>query len=72
MLLGLLAPTAGTVEILGGPVNPERLAQVGYVSEERGMYGYMTVEEMIGFTRRLYPTWDDRAVKDYLDLFRLP
>jgi ABC-2 type transport system ATP-binding protein len=72
MLLGLLAPTAGTVEILGGPVGTERLARVGYVSEERGLYGYMTVEEIIGFTRRFYPTWDDRAVKDYLDLFRLP
>ncbi|HCJ09909.1 MAG TPA: ABC transporter ATP-binding protein [Clostridiales bacterium] len=72
MLLGLLAPTAGTVEILGGPVNPGRLARVGYVSEERGMYGYMTVEEMVGFTRRFYSTWDDRAVRDYLDLFRLP
>jgi len=72
LLLGLLAPTAGTAEILGGPVSPERLARVGYVSEERGMYGYMTVDEIISFSRRLYPTWDDRAVRDYLDLFRLP
>jgi len=76
LLLGLLHPDAGTLEVLGKPVNrftlPDLLQRVGYVAEGRDLYGYMRVGELIGFNARLYRNWDHKAVSRYLDLFRLP
>ncbi len=75
MLLGLVAPTSGSARVLGFDVrtqSEEIRRRVGYLSETSGMYGYMSVGELLSFTRRLYPRWDKAVEDKYIDLFRLP
>ncbi|NLE83536.1 MAG: ATP-binding cassette domain-containing protein, partial [Chloroflexi bacterium] len=38
IILDIYQPDKGTVEILGGPMNEEKLNQIGYLPEERGLY----------------------------------
>ncbi|MDQ7794910.1 MAG: ABC transporter ATP-binding protein [bacterium] len=76
LLLGLLRPDSGTVELLGQPVSgaslPGLLARVGYVSEGRDLYDYLRVGELLALNARLYPSWDGDAVRRYLEIFNLP
>jgi len=56
--LGVLRPTAGTVEILGHDVGTERmaaLAQVGYVPGDLGMIKQVTGRRMLDALARLHP-----------------
>lgn len=74
MLMGMLAPTAGSVRVLGIDVASEPAAmrrRVGYVPERHDIYPWMTVGEVIGFARPFYPTWDEAFCAEMLDLFRL-
>jgi len=75
MLLNLLYPTAGEGKIFGLDIVTHSMRvreRVGFVSETQGIYGYMTVEEIISFCRGLYPKWDKVVVQKYLELFELP
>jgi ABC-2 type transport system ATP-binding protein len=74
MLMGVLSPTAGEARVLGMDVlaEPVRLKQrVGYVPETHHVYRWMRVEEVIGFCRSLYESWNDRTCRQMLDLFAL-
>ena len=56
--LGVLRPTAGTVEVLGHDVGTERmaaLAQVGYVPGDLGMIKQVTGRRMLDALARLHP-----------------
>jgi len=75
MLLGLLAPDAGSVSILG--INPRTnpLAvrrRVGYLAEDQRMFGWMTVEQIVRFIAPFYDAWDDALAEQYLRQFELP
>jgi ABC-2 type transport system ATP-binding protein len=62
MLLGLLSPTSGHAKVLGeDPAKKAHVirAEVGYVPEHHYIYKWMTVAEVIRFTRSFYPDWDD-------------
>src|SRR4051812_3105108 len=66
MLMGLLAPSAGEVRVLGIDVasDPARVKQrVGYVPERHDIYPWMTVGEVIAFTRPFYETWDEDSCR---------
>lgn len=74
MLLGMIRPTAGTGRVLGYDVadpaqSLEIRRRIAYVGEDKGLYGYMTVAELIRFTRAFYPDWrpeiEARLLKDY-------
>ncbi|NPV85076.1 MAG: ABC transporter ATP-binding protein [Anaerolineae bacterium] len=57
MLLGLLTPSAGSIEVLGINVqqNPEPVRQqVGYMSQKFSLYHDMTVEENLAFYAGVY------------------
>src|SRR3954470_6427489 len=74
ILMGMLAPTAGRVRVLGTDVasDPARLRRrVGYVPERHDMYPWMTVDQVIAFVRPFYLTWDDGFCSEMLDLFGL-
>lgn len=74
MLLGLLQPTSGRVEVLGqrpGPARTDLRARIGYVSEAPQLYPWMRVGEIIDFTRSFYPTWNEGRVDDLLRQFGL-
>jgi ABC-2 type transport system ATP-binding protein len=62
MLLGMIAPTSGRGRVLGHRIDApaDSLAirrRVAYVGEDKGLYGYMTVGELIRFTRSFYADW---------------
>jgi ABC-2 type transport system ATP-binding protein len=63
---GLLAPTEGSIEVLGrDPLRePEVLAEIGYVAQGAPLYRSFTVEETIEFARRTNAGWDDEIVGD--------
>ncbi len=53
MLLGIIEPDAGAVELLGGPRTQHALDRVGYLPEERGFYRRMTVRRALSFFAEL-------------------
>lgn len=61
MLMGTLRPDSGELEVLGqtNPADHALLrARIGYVPERHYIYRWMTVGEVIRFTRAFYPTWN--------------
>lgn len=75
MILGLAAPTSGTIRLLGeDPRDPRRapvaMERVGFVSETRGMYAWMRVREIMDFCAGLRGAqWDgvlaEKLRRDY-------
>jgi len=49
MIMNVLAPDTGTIEILGRPATQSGRDRVGYMPEERGLYPRMVVEEQLLF-----------------------
>jgi ABC-2 type transport system ATP-binding protein len=75
MLLGLLAPDAGSVSVLG--INPQTNSlavrrRVGYLAEDQRMFGWMTVAEIVRFVAPFYDAWDQALADRYLQQFDLP
>jgi ABC-2 type transport system ATP-binding protein len=56
LLLGLIAATSGSVDMLGGPPDRERRRRLGYVPQGLGLYGDLTVRENLSFSARAYGT----------------
>ena len=57
---GMLAPTAGTIEVLGGrpAAGPTQLARVGYLAQDAPVYARLTVADHLRLGARLNPGWD--------------
>jgi ABC-2 type transport system ATP-binding protein len=53
MALDIIRPTAGRIEILGGPPGRESAAQIGFLPEERGLYRLMSVLDTVVYFGRL-------------------
>ena len=53
MILDILRPTSGRIEVLGGPPGRDKAADVGFLPEERGLYRGTTVVETIIYFGRL-------------------
>lgn len=73
-LIGLLKPQQGTVRVLGrDPVkDPEgTLGRIGYLSEDRDLPGWMRIDELMRYTRGIYPHWDDAFADDLIERFDL-
>lgn len=73
-LIGLLKPQQGTVRVLGrDPIeDPEgALGRIGYLSEDRDLPGWMRVDELMRYTRGLYPKWDDAFAQELRERFDL-
>jgi ABC-2 type transport system ATP-binding protein len=63
---GLLAPTAGTIEVLGGPppVSPAQLARVGFLAQDAPLYTGLRVADHLAFGAHLNPRWDAGLARD--------
>jgi len=77
LLLNIVRPSGGQASVFGIPVtdlarSTEVRQRVGFVSEDKGLYPYMTVGQMIRFTRPFFPGWRDDLERRYLELFNLP
>jgi ABC-2 type transport system ATP-binding protein len=54
MLMGLVQPTAGSMELLGKPApDPETMARVGFLAENPYVYPYLTPREFVTLCARL-------------------
>jgi ABC-2 type transport system ATP-binding protein len=74
MLLGMSSITSGRACVLGldVAVDAPRIKQrIGYVPEIHLMYRWMRVEEVIRFTRSLFPTWNDGLCENLREMFAL-
>ena len=74
ILLGLVRPDAGEVEVLGLPM-PERehaiKAGVAYVSEDMAPYGGKSIAWNLDLVRSLSSRWDDERATTLLRRFEL-
>lgn len=72
MLLGMVRPTAGTLEVTGRRVDDRSVwSQVGYLVESPSAYPELTVRENLEVVRRLRKVDDRCCVDDAIDLFGL-
>jgi len=75
MLMSLLRPTSGKVEVLGVDalrLGPAELSRIGYVSENQKLPLWRTVQGMLAFCKRLYPAWDGDLCTKLVKQFELP
>jgi ABC-2 type transport system ATP-binding protein len=73
-ILGLIPKSSGDVSVLGSEpylIGPQLRQRIGYVSEEQGLYGWMTIKQLIEFCKSLYENWNEKIVADYLMKFQL-
>jgi ABC-2 type transport system ATP-binding protein len=65
LAIGLLAPTCGTIEVLGQrpAAGPAQLARVGFVAQDTPVYARMTVADHLRFGAWLNPGWDDQLAR---------
>ena len=81
-LMGLLRPDGGEARVFGitvaeGGKNLEQNSievrrRIGFVTEDKELYPYMNVEQIIRFTRPFFPKWRDDLEQKYLKMFDLP
>ena len=66
---GLLAPTTGTIEVLGGPapVSPAELARVGFLAQDSPVYAGLPVADHLALGARLNPRWDEELARGRID-----
>jgi ABC-2 type transport system ATP-binding protein len=77
MLLGMVKPTSGEGQVLGERINDGveniRLRhKVAYVSENKQLYDYMSVDQMIRFTRSFYNDWRMDVEQKLRKSYQLP
>ncbi len=73
VLLGMARATKGEARLLGAPAgDAEARRRVGFVSDEKDLYDYMTVAEIIDFTRPFFPRWRRDLEQKYRQTFDLP
>ncbi len=53
MLMNILRPDEGVIEVLGEPADERVKARIGYLPEERGLYKKMRILELLRFFGRL-------------------
>ncbi|MBZ5552041.1 MAG: ABC transporter ATP-binding protein [Acidobacteriia bacterium] len=75
VLMNLLRPSSGRVMVMGKDstrLGSSELAQIGYVSENQKLPGWMTLEQLLQFCKPLYPTWDGLLGEKLVRQFDLP
>ena len=77
VLLGMARPTSGHARVFGLAADAREASvdirrRTGFVGEEKDLYEYMTVEDMIRFTAAFFPRWRADAEQRYLRTFELP
>jgi ABC-2 type transport system ATP-binding protein len=77
ILLGMTRPSAGQARVFGLPADAPKSSveirrRTGFVSEDKELYEYMTVDEIVRFTAAFYPGWQRDLEQRYLRTFELP
>ena len=76
-LMGLLRSDSGAARVFGVQVTDadrsiEVRRRIGFVAEDKELYPYMTVEQIIRFIRPLFPRWRHDLERRYLQMFDFP
>ena len=76
VLLGMARPSRGEARVFGhtpsGHDGVDIRRRTAFVSDEKDLYDYMTVAEIVAFTRSFYPRWRADLEQQYLRRFDLP
>jgi ABC-2 type transport system ATP-binding protein len=77
VLLGMTRPTSGSARVFGLPADAEDASveirrRAAFVSDDKDLYDYMTVEQMIRFTAGFFPAWRADLEQNYTRKFELP
>jgi ABC-2 type transport system ATP-binding protein len=76
VLLGMARPEKGDARVFGhssadSSGGVEIRKRTAFVSDEKDLYDYMTVGEIVAFTRSFYPKWRGDLEQQYLRKFEL-
>jgi ABC-2 type transport system ATP-binding protein len=66
LAVGMLAPTAGTIEVLG-ETPWSGMPRVGFVAQDTPTYAGLSVGEHLTLGARLNPAWDEQLARQRLD-----
>ena len=77
LLMGILKASGGTAHVFGLPVSDAGAAlkarhRIGLVTEDKELYPYMSVAEIIRFSRPFFPKWRTDLEQRYVRVFELP
>ncbi|MER7015356.1 ABC transporter ATP-binding protein [Saccharopolyspora sp. NPDC000359] len=73
LAVGLLAPTEGTLEVLGRQVRADTVQhRVAYIDQEHTLYRNFTVREMVKVGQKLNAHWVDQIALDRLAELNIP
>jgi ABC-2 type transport system ATP-binding protein len=75
LLMNLHPATSGEATVLGidsRKLQGRHFEQVGYVSENQELPGWMTLKYLLGYLKAFYPTWDDERASELVAHFQLP
>src|SRR5260370_22422576 len=75
MIIGLLQPTEGQLEVFGETTranSAKALARVGYVAQDHPLYRDFTVADMFHLGRAMNPSWDQELAAARADALGIP
>lgn len=77
MLLGMVHPSEGAGAVVGYDIaDPKASLEIrrrtAFLSEDKHLYDYMTVKQVVAFARSLFPQWRDDRERELLSAFELP
>jgi len=75
ILMNILKADSGEARILGVPsvrLDPDGLEQIGYVSENQQLPGWMTIDYLLRYLKPFYPAWDSAYADALVQHFKLP
>ena len=74
IIMGLLGPDTGSVEVLGHTMPRDQIAakrHIGFVAEDMRLYESQTIQFHMDFIKSVYESWDDDYARVLLDRFDL-
>ncbi len=74
MLMGMLPPDAGAGSILGDDITnikPATRGRIAYIAEGHPMYAWMTIKQLMNFTKSFYANWDQDLFDRIIHHFEL-
>jgi ABC-2 type transport system ATP-binding protein len=77
ILIGMVRPTQGQARVFGLAADAPQTSveirrRIGFASEDKDLYDYLTVDAMIRFTAAFFPRWRRDLEQRYLRAFELP
>jgi ABC-2 type transport system ATP-binding protein len=74
-MMNILEPSSGRATVLGRDsrrLGPAEFRQIGYVSENQDLPGWMTIKDLLDYCAPFYPTWDAAFAEDLRRRLDLP